>query len=482
MAPSPEIARLDVDLCVIGAGMAGFSVAAGASQLGLKVVLCEAGRMGGSHLNDADVPSKALIAAAAAAQAAREAGRFGVRMPGPPVVDYAAVRAHVRRTVAALAPNHSPARIDGLGVRLIQAAAKFVSPTHVEAGGFRIAARRFVIATGSRPAIPPIPGLDRVPYLTNETLFDLDARPEHLLVIGGGATGCELAQAHARLGTKVTLVEAMTLLPGEDAEAVAILRKALMRDGVELHEGMRVVRIERHAVATVAVLADAAGAETPVACSHILLAAGRVPNIEALGLDAANIQAGPRGIVVDERLFTTNRAVMALGDCAGGPNSTHVAGWHAGIAIRNLCFRMRAKADTSAIPRVTFTAPELAQVGLTEVEARAAGIDLRLARWPFFDNDRAQATGKGEGFVKIVADAKGRVRGATLVGPRAGELIAPWIAAVAERRSLKAITGDVMPYPTLSETGKRAAGASFAAKLFSPRSRRLVRFLFRLPF
>ncbi len=482
MPPPPGIARLDVDLCVIGAGMAGLSVAAGASQLGLKVVLCEQGKTGGSHLHDADVPSKALIAAAAAAQAAREAGRFGVQMQGPPVVDYAAVRAHVRRTIAAIAPDHSMARLDGLGVRVIAAPARFVSPARVEAGGFEIAARRFVIATGSRPALPPVPGLDRISCLTNETLFDLDTRPEHLLVIGGGATGCELAQAHARLGTKVTLVETATLLSGEDAEAVAVVRRALKRDGVELHEGTRVLRIERHAVANVAVLGDAAGNETPLACSHILLAAGRLANIDALGLDVAKIEAGPNGIVVDERLFTTNRAVLALGDCAGGPKSTHVAGWHAGIAIRNLCFRMRAKADASAIPRVTFTAPELAQVGLTEAQAHAAGIGLRLARWPFFGNDRAQATGEGEGFVKIVADAKGRVRGATLVGARAGELLAPWIAAVAQRRKLSAISGDVMPYPTLSETGRRAAGASFAAKLFSPGTRRLVRFLFRLPF
>ena len=474
--------QLDVDLCVIGAGSAGLSVAAGASQLGLKVVLCEGHKMGGDCLNYGCVPSKALIAAAAAAHAVREAGRFGVRVPGAPVVDYAAVREHVRRTIAAIAPNDSVARFTGLGVRVIEARARFVSPTAVEAGNFTIRARKFVVATGSRPFVPPIPGLDAVPYLTNETVFELDARPDHLLVIGGGPIGCEIAQAHARLGTRVTLVEAATLMPKDDPEAVAIVRAALRRDGVDVREGAKVLRIERHAVATVAIVADAAEAETQIACSHILLAAGRAANVDGLGLELAGIAAGPKGIAVDARLFTTNRNVMALGDVAGGLQFTHVAGWHAGIAIRNLCFRMRAKADAKAIPWVTYTAPELAQVGLTEAAAQKAGIELRLARWPFFENDRAQATGETEGFVKIVTDAKGRVQGATIVGAHAGELIAPWTMAVAQGLKLSAMAGYVAPYPTLSEAGKRAAGAFFAPKLFSPRTRKLVRFLFRLPF
>jgi pyruvate/2-oxoglutarate dehydrogenase complex dihydrolipoamide dehydrogenase (E3) component len=474
--------KLDVDLCVIGAGSAGLSVAAGASQLGLKVVLCEGHKMGGDCLNYGCVPSKALIAAAAAAHAVREAGRFGVRLSGAPAVDYAAVREHVRRTVAAIAPNDSVARFTGLGVRVIEAKARFVSPTEVEAGGIAIRARKFVVATGSRPFVPPIPGLDKVAFLTNETVFELDSRPDHLLVIGGGPIGCEIAQAHARLGTKVTLVEAATLMPKDDPEAVAIVRTALRRDGVDVREEAKVLRIERHAVATVAVVSDAAGAETQIACSHILLAAGRIANVDGLGLELAGIAAGPKGISVDARLFTTNRNVMALGDVAGGLQFTHVAGWHAGIAIRNLCFRMRAKADAKAIPWVTYTAPELAQVGRTEAAARAAGIDVRLARWPFFENDRAQATGETEGFVKIVTDAKGRVQGATIVGAHAGELIAPWTMAVAQGLKLSAMAGYVAPYPTLSEAGKRAAGAFFAPKLFSARTRKLVRFLFRLSF
>ncbi|MBI1245206.1 MAG: dihydrolipoamide dehydrogenase [Alphaproteobacteria bacterium] len=474
--------RLDVDLCVIGGGSAGLSLAAGASQLGLKVVLCEAGRMGGDCLNSGCVPSKALIAAAGAAHAVRTAERFGVHLRTPAVVDYAGVRAHVRRTIEAIAPNDSVARFTGLGVRVIEARARFVSPDAVEAGNFYISARKFAIATGSRPAIPPIPGLDDVGYLTNETVFDLDARPDHLLVVGGGAIGCELAQAHARLGTRVTLVEAGEILPREDREAAAVVRRALLADGVTLHESTKVVRFEKHEVAPVAIVADAGGGETPIAFSHVLIATGRAPNVEDLGLDKAGVDYGPRGIAVDRRLFTANRRIVALGDVSGAPQFTHVAGWHAGIAIRNLCFRMPVAADTRAIPHVTYTAPELAQVGPTEEELRAGGISPRAVRWAFAENDRAQATGETEGFVKLLANTKGRILAATIVGAHAGDLLAPWISAVSRRAKLSEMAGLTMPYPTLSEAGKRAAGSYFAPQLFSPRTRKLVRFLFRLPF
>ncbi|MBL8807978.1 MAG: FAD-dependent oxidoreductase [Rhodospirillales bacterium] len=474
--------QLTVDLCVIGGGSAGLTLAAGASQLGLKVVLCEADRMGGDCLNTGCVPSKALIAAAAAAHGVRAAERFGVRLRTPVDVDYAAVRAHVRQTIAAIAPNDSVARFEGLGVRVIEARARFVSSDAIEAGNVRISARRFAIATGSRPAVPPIAGLDDVGPLTNETIFDLDARPDHLLVVGGGAIGCELAQAHARLGTRVTLVEVGEILPREDREAAAVVRRALAADGVTLRENARVVRFEQHAVANVAVVAGNDGSEDSIAFSHVLVATGRRPNVEDLGLDAAGVDWTPRGITVDRRLFTSNPRVLALGDVTGAPQFTHVAGWHAGIAIRNLCFRIPAKADARAVPRVTFTAPELAQVGPTEDELRAGGKAPRAVRWAFADNDRAHATGETQGFVKLLADRGGRVIAATLVGAHAGELLAPWISAVARGAKLSEMAGLTMPYPTLSEAGKRAAGSAFAPRLFSPRTRRIVRFLFRLPF
>jgi pyruvate/2-oxoglutarate dehydrogenase complex dihydrolipoamide dehydrogenase (E3) component len=470
---------IKADICVIGAGSGGLSVAAGAAQLGLKTVLVEAHKMGGDCLNYGCVPSKALIAAAASVKAAAGAERFGLQSSGR--VDYAAVRDHVRAVIAKIAPMDSLERFEGLGVKVIEARAKFVARHAVEAGTTRIEARKFVIATGSRAAVPPIPGLDGVPYLTNETIFDVAERPTHLVVIGAGPIGCELAQAHARLGTKVTLVEAATMLPKDDPAAVAVVRQSLADDGVTLRESTRILRVERHAVGTVVVIDDGKDGEEGLACSHLLIAAGRRANIENLGLDEAGIESNGRAIAVDRRLRTSNRDVMAIGDVAGGLQFTHVAGWHAGIVIRNLCFRMPAKADADAIPWVTYTAPELAQVGLSEAAAKAAGIEIETAVWPFHENDRAVATGQTQGFVKLVVE-KGRVRGATIVGAHAGDLIAPWALAVGQRLKVATMAGTVMPYPTLAEAGKRAAGAYFAPRLFSPRTKKLVRFLFDLPF
>ncbi len=466
----------DFDIGVIGAGSAGLSLAAGAAQLGLKVALFEAHEMGGDCLNHGCVPSKALIAAAHAAHAVRTADRFGVTTPAGFTVDYARVRAHVKATIAAIAPHDSQERFEGLGVTVIRARAGFVGPRTVEAGGRRYAARKWAIATGSRAAIPPIPGLAELAPLTNETVFELDRAPAHLAVIGGGPIGCELAQAHARLGTRVTLLEAAPgILLKEDPEAAAIVRAALVRDGVNLREGVKIARAE--APATL-VLEDGERIEA----SHILVAAGRKPNIGDLGLEAAGVAADAKGIRVDARLRSTNKDVLALGDCAGGLQFTHVAGWHAGIAIRNLCFKIPAKADPRAIPRVTFTDPEIAHVGMTEAEAKAAGIDAKIARWSLRENDRAQADGATEGMAKIVADPRGRVIGATLAAPRAGEMIGAWTIAVEKRLSLATMAGTVVAYPTMAEIGKRAAGSSFAGKLFAPRTKKLVRFLFRLPF
>lgn len=464
------------DIGVIGAGSAGLSLAAGASQLGLKVVLFEAHEMGGDCLNFGCVPSKALIAAAHAAHAVRHAGRFGVSVPGGFAVDYAKVRAHVKGTIAAIAPADSQERFEGLGVTVVRARAKFVGPRTVEAGGTRYDARKWAIATGSRASIPPIPGLAELAPLTNETVFELAQAPAHLVVIGGGPIGCELAQAHARLGTRVTLLEAApAILLKEDPEAAGYVRDALLRDGVVIREGVKIARADAPAT----LVLD--GGER-IEASHVLVAAGRKPNLDGLGLDAAGVAFDAKGIKVDARLRSTNKDVLALGDCAGGLQFTHVAGWHAGIAIRNLCFKIPAKADPRAIPRVTFTDPEIAHVGMTEADAKAAGIEFRLARWALHENDRAQAEGETHGMAKIVADRKGRVLGATLVAPRAGEMIGAWTIAVEKGLSLAAMAGSVVAYPTMAEIGKRAAGASFAAKLFAPRTRKLVRFLFRLPF
>lgn len=470
---------VEVDLCVIGAGAGGLSVAAGASQMGASVALFERGAMGGDCLNVGCVPSKALLAAAHAAHAARSAGRFGLDATVGEA-DWRRVREHVRGVVAALAPMDSVERFEGLGVRVIRADARFVGPREVEGGGVRLRARFVVIATGSAPAVPAIPGLAEVPYLTNETVFDLERRPEHLLVLGGGAIGCELAQAHARLGCRVTLLEAGAILGSEDPEAADVVRHALVRDGVALREGVA-VSAAGSGPGGVTVTLRTGGAPASVAGSHLLVAAGRRPVFDGLDLDRAGIALGDRGrLVLDRRLRTTNRRVFAVGDAAGGPQFTHLAGSHAGVVIRNALFRLPAKADHAGVPRVTFTAPELAQVGPTEAELRAAGARFGVLRWPFADNDRAQAERSVDGFVKALVAPNGRILGATVVGDAAGDLISIWGLALARRLKVGALAGLTVAYPTRAEASKRAAATWFLPALFGDRTRALVRFLLRL--
>jgi pyruvate/2-oxoglutarate dehydrogenase complex dihydrolipoamide dehydrogenase (E3) component len=468
---------LTPDVCVIGAGSGGLTVAAGASQMGSSVVLIERGRMGGDCLNFGCVPSKSLIAAAHAAHAARAAARFGIRVDAP-TVDGAAVFKRVRDVIAAIAPNDSVERFEGLGVRVIRDHARFAGPDRVRAGDIEIRARRFVVATGSSPLVPPIPGLDQTPHLTNETIFDLDSIPGHLVVLGGGPIGIELAQAFRRLGAQASVIEMRTILGRDDPELADTVRRQLAREGVALHENAPAERVER----TAGGIAVAVGGADPkrVEGTHILVAVGRRPNVKDLGLDLAGVSVEPKGIVVDARLRTTNPRIFAIGDAAGGMQFTHLANFHAGIAIRNILFRLPARADRAAIPRVTYTDPELAQVGLTEAEAASRHGNVRILRWPMHDNDRAQAEGATEGLAKIIVGRRGRILGAGLASAHAGELIQPWTLAIANGLGVGAMAGVVAPYPTLGEISKRVAGSYYTPMLFGERTKAIVRFLARL--
>ncbi len=468
------------DLCVIGGGSGGLSVAAGAAQMGVKVVLIEKGKMGGDCLNTGCVPSKALIAASHAATQIRRGGRFGVN-GHEPEIDFLKVHDHVHGVIAAIAPHDSVERFEGLGVDVIQGAARFTGPREVEVGGRRIGARRFVIATGSSPASPPIPGLDHVPYLTNETVFDLDQRPEHLIVIGGGPIGIELAQAHRRLGARVTVLEGLSILGKDDPDAVEVVRRRVIDDGIDLREGVMIKTVARRGNG-IALTIENGGADERFAGSHLLVAAGRRANVDGLDLEAAGIRYSPKGIEVDKRLRTTNKKVFAIGDVAGAYQFTHMAAYHAGIVIRNALFHLPAKVDYAAVPWVTYTDPELAHVGLGEGEARERlGDDIRVLKWSFAENDRAQAERETDGLIKIVVGRKGRILGATIVGAHAGELILTWVLAVQESLKVGAIANLIAPYPTLSEVSKRAAGSYYTATLFSERTRRLVGAFQRLP-
>ena len=462
------------DLCIIGAGSGGLSVAAGAAQLGRKVVLIERHKMGGDCLNYGCVPSKALIAAAAHAQAIREAPPFGVDA-GEPKIDFARVMSHVREVIAAIEPNDSVERFEKLGVRVIKAGAKFTGPGEIEAGDARVQAKRFVVATGSAPLVPAIPGLADTPYFTNETIFDNRVLPEHLIVIGGGPIGLELAQAHRRLGARVTVLEAKEIMPKDDPEAVAIVREALTAEGVSIREGAAVTAVARGAAGVSATIAGDKGAEV-ISGSHLLLAVGRSANVADLNLEAAGVKFTRSGVTVDDGLRSSNPRVFAVGDVAGGLQFTHVAGYHAGLLIRRLLFKVPAKVDATAIPWCTFTGPELAHVGLGEVAAKARYGKVAVTRWPVHDNDRAQAERVTRGLIKVVT-VKARIVGATIVAPNAGDLILLWVMAVGQKLKMSAMAGLVAPYPTIAEISKRVAGAYYTPALFSARTRLLVRLL-----
>ncbi|WP_349359403.1 FAD-dependent oxidoreductase [Stappia sp.] len=470
---------LTPDICVIGAGSGGLSVAAAAAAFGVEVVLVEKGRMGGDCLNYGCVPSKALIAAGKAAHTAGHATTFGVSVPRVDV-DFQTVHDHVHSVIAAIAPHDSVERFEGLGVTVIQDAGRFTDPDTVVAGDTEIRARRFVVATGSSPAVPPIPGLDAVPYFTNETIFERTTCPEHLVVVGGGPIGLELAQAHRRLGAKVTVIEALRALAKEPEDLAAIVLERLRGEGIEILQETKVTGVSGTAGALCVTVEDAAGTRE-IAGSDLLVAAGRTPNLDGLGLEAAGIRVTRAGIKVGADLRTSNRRVYAIGDVAGGLQFTHVAGYHAGIVIRALLFRLPAKEDRAILPWVTFTDPEIGHVGLTEAQARTrfGKHHVKVLEAPFSGNDRAQAERRTAGLVRLVVAKRGRIVGADVVGPSAGEIVNLLSLAVSRKLTARDLAGFVSPYPSLSEAVRRAAISYYADGAKNPWVRRLVRLLAR---
>ncbi|WP_092780410.1 dihydrolipoyl dehydrogenase family protein [Jannaschia pohangensis] len=451
--------EIKTDVLVIGAGSGGLSFAAGASQMGADVTLLEGHKMGGDCLNFGCVPSKALIAAGKQAQAMRSGEKYGVS-PVSPKVDFAAAKQHVHKVIDTIAPVDSQERFEGLGVRVIREYGAFADKDTVVAGSYRITARRIVIATGSSPLVPPIDGIDTVTVHTNETIFDLMEKPDHLVIVGGGPIGMEMAQAHVRLGCKVTVIEGAKAMGKDDPEMAAIVLDTLRAEGVEIVEGAKAQRISGKGK-TITVHTD----NGDFTGSHLLMAVGRKANIDRLNLDAAGIEHD-RAIKVGPDLRTTNRRVYAIGDVAGGFQFTHVAGYHGATVIRPILFGLPAKAREDHIPWATYTQPELAQVGLTEAQARERhGRALEVLRFPFHENDRAIAEGKTKGLIKVMV-VKGRPIGASIVGEQAGELIGLWALVIANKLKIGAVAAMVAPYPTLGEISKRAAGQYYVPRLF----------------
>lgn len=453
--------RIKTDLLIIGAGSGGLSVAAGASQMGADVVLLEGHKMGGDCLNFGCVPSKALIATGKAAYGQQNSAQFGVTNASGEV-DYAAAKDHVADVIAQIAPVDSQERFEGFGVKVIRDYGRFISDDEVQAGDTIIKARRIVVATGSSPLVPPIPGLDKTPYETNETLFNLREKPDHLLIIGGGPIGMEMAQAHIRMGVKVTVIEGDKALSKDDPELAAIVLQTLKDEGVEIAEGAQAAEI-RGDIGAIEVEAKDGRVFKG---SHLLVAVGRRANTDRLDLDKAGIEPIKNGIKVDDSLRTTNRKVYAIGDVAGGMQFTHVAGYHGGVVIRSLMFALPAKAKTAHIPWATYTDPELSQVGLSEAQAKEKhGDKLEVVRFHYNHNDRAIAERKTKGLIKVMV-VKGRPVGASIVGYQAGELINLWALALANNMKMSQIASMVAPYPTIGEINKRAAGAYFSPRLF----------------
>lgn len=469
---------IQCDIAIIGGGAGGLSLAAGAAQLGAKVVLIESGKMGGDCLNYGCVPSKALLSAAKSFYHAKHCHYLDTQMMNVKL-DFQKVMQHVNAVIATIAEHDSVERFESLGVQVIQAPGQFIDSTTLEAGDYTIKAKRFVIATGSSPFVPPIAGFETVPFETNETIFNLKHLPEHLIVIGGGPIGCELAQAFAMMGSQVTILEAFKILPKDDADCVEILRAQFESMNITMHEGIAIQDITKSPDGKITLHCEQSEKSIEIRGSHLLLATGRQANVANLNLERANIAYSNKGIQVDKRLRSTNKKIYAIGDVAGTFQFTHIANYHAGIVLRNILFRLPVKVDYQAVPWVTYTEPEMAHVGML-AENVLENQNVQITEWMFQDNDRAQTESKTQGKIKVISDKKGRILGATIVGENAGELILPWVMAIREKKTLRSFTDLIAPYPTLSEISKRVAGQFYTPKLFSNGMRRLVRFLLKL--
>lgn len=461
----------EYDLCVIGGGAAGLVVAAGGAMMGAKIALVERSeRLGGDCLWHGCVPSKALLTAAGAAQSMRDAARFGLRAADP-APDLGAVMRRVRAVIADLAGHDSLDRFRGLGIDVTFGSGRFESAHAFEVANRTVTARRFVIATGSRPAVPPIEGLAGTPFLTSDTLFDIEGAVPELVVIGGGPQGVELGQALARLGSRVTLLEAgPRLLAREDPDLADVVIRRLRSDGVDVRTGAHILDVASNDRG-IQVRIAASDGERTIRGTHLLVATGRAANVEGLGLEAAGVTLSEGRIATDARLRTSAAHIYACGDVAGPHAFTHMAEHQAGIVLRNALLRIPARQETRAVPWCTYTDPELARVGLSEQEAVAAGRRHRRYTFPFAAIDRARIAGEGEGLAKIVCDPRGRLLGAAIAGPNAGELIHEYILAITHRMKASDVARAIHVYPALAQINRKVADERMKSRL-TARTRR----------
>ena len=463
-------------LMVVGGGPAGLVVASVAAQLGLKVTLVEqSGRLGGDCLHSGCVPSKTLIHAARVAALMRRGDEFGLTAVDPQV-DLGRVNDHVQSVIAQIQQHDDPERFRSYGCEVLFGTAQFVDAHRLRVNDELIRARRIVIATGSRPLIPPIAGLEEAGFVTNENLFSLRALPRRLVILGGGPIGVEMAQAFARLGSQVSLVERLPhILPQEDPELADAVADVLRAEGVRIHTDTSAERVRLSGRMRIVECGGALNLEA----DQLLVAVGRKPALDGLDLEAAGVDYGPGGISVDTRMRSSRKHIFACGDVCGPYPFTHMAEYQAGIVISNAVFRFPKKADYRVVPWVTYTDPELARVGLTARQAAEKGLEPVVLRFAFRDIDRAVTEVEPQGFVKLVTHKK-KILGASILGARAGELLHEIVLAMQTGATIGDISATIHAYPTLAQVHRRAVNTYYAGKLFSPRTRRLVRWLNRL--
>ncbi len=471
----------EYDLCIIGGGAAGLVTAAGAAALGAKVILIEKNKLGGDCLYYGCVPSKTLIHSASVAHEIRHANRFGL-IAHHEAIDQNRVMHRVAEVIKHIEPNDSPERFRSLGVEVVFGEASFSSSTSLKLADRTITARNFVLATGSRPAIPNLAGIDNVPYFTNETIFENRQNISHLIVLGAGPVGCEMAQSFMRLGVKVTLVSRNRLLPREDADMAEVVKQQFLVDGVDLHLNVDIRKVD-NCEQGISLELYGEGNHPQVTYlegSHLLVATGRRANLENLSLDKAAVSVNEQGkLIVDNRLRTSNKHIFACGDVVGPHLFTHMAEHQAGVVLRNALFHLPAKSQTTGIPWCTFTSPELARVGLSEDEAKQKNINYQIYSFPFSEIDRAITDGNTVGMAKIITSRRGKLLGACIVGPHAGELIAEYSLAIAQGLKVSALSKTIHIYPTLSQINRRVADERMKMSL-TPSRKRWLRRLFGL--
>ncbi len=478
------MAVFDFDLGILGGGAAGLTAAAGAAQFGAKTILVEkAEKLGGDCLHFGCVPSKTLIRTAGVWSLARRAKEFGLPEIELPPVSLAAVMDRVRSVIDRIQEHDSPERFCRLGAAVRFGKPRFVDDHTVTVDGDRLTARAWIVATGSSPSLPPVEGIADVPYWTNETVFSQTELPGHLLVLGGGPIGVEMAQAFRRLGSKVTIIEyGDQVLGPEDPDIALILRNRLEAEGVKVLTDTKALKATTAGSSVLLRVGPAKGDGEPwtIEGDILLVAAGRKPNVEGLELPAAGVEFSPRGVPADSRMRTNVSHIYSCGDVNGVFPFTHVAGYEAGIALSNAVLRLPRKADYSKVPWCTYTDPEVASIGLNERRAKASGVEYRVLESPFRDVDRALAEGETEGKIKVLISPSGALLGCQIAGHHAGELIHEWVAAINGGVKLSTMAGAIHAYPTLAEISKKAAGSYYSEKLFSDRTRKILRFLFDL--